>query len=1095
MLCFRRAVREDPRAPDARFHLGEVLWNLGRLPDAIAVWREAAEIAPRAIPSHHALAESLLGTGDAAGAKASADALLRLTPLDARAITLAAAAAFCDARDAFNADLVAKAIRDDEGALGVTAIAGALAQTIDLGVPTPVAATVLDAIAGTSPDAARVAAMPATVLALVAERLAAPEAYDPDRFAAWIERMGARPWTAAEHDSVRRIAFAIRRFAPTHAATLAAQYATLCARVARDSHAGPLRWPRRTPGARLRIVAVAAPVPDVAAQAFFEAVAALPRSQFDVVLATTASDDEAKGIDPTGAFARLALPAVAGVVDARRVAALDADVILDTAGLEMGTGVLLAFAPARSVITASTLPLPYSMPLIDAVVEDAASLVDLLQRLQDALPVRVDGVDAATIGARWSAAVEAHRNGDRASARAGYAEVLAAQPSFAPALYLAGVVEQEEGELDAARTQFGAAVASAPDYVDAHASAIRAAIDAHDTAALPLLAAQAIAAMEDPPPALLRALGSASLALHDPDRAANLFQSALTRDPIDGETHYNHGVALQMSGAFADAARAYQRALAFRPDLVAADFNLGVIFTEQGNRNAAIAAFSQVLRRAPRHAAAYKHLGTELLAAGRIDEWEANFRQFEKHCPDALALAVHALEVCQWTGDFERLERYLDGLRTEKFTTPDSHDLVDALEELQYLLLFFDVEPSLAHRFAQTYDTAARIVYGESLPRAQGRRPGRIRVGYLSADLRNHVMGKMMWQAIRHHDRSRFALHFYALSRERDPWTQEFESVSDRFEQVAGMSERAIAERITADDLDILVDLSTHTKGARPGVMALKPARVEITHVASAGALGLSAVDFKLTDLFADIPENQSAQLEALLAMEGCVYPYRHVAVPSGARLTRAAVGIAPDATVIGAFVTGLKLSRRCLTLWREILERVPHAVLALSPVDPALRPLYVRLAASAGIAAARLAFIPQGGDDATNQLRYTLVDFVLDPMPYGGVNGTLEALDMGVPVVTLVGRRHAERTSYSILENLGVRQTIAQSGREYVAIAERLARDADFMRHVRAAIRAALVDSPLTDMPAHTRHLEAAYVAALRDRAPDALEDAERAR
>ena len=114
--------------------------------------------------------------------------------------------------------------------------------------------------------------------------------------------------------------------------------------------------------------------------------------------------------------------------------------------------------------------------------------------------------------------------------------------------------------------------------------------------------------------------------------------------------------------------------------------------------------------------------------------------------------------------------------------------------------------------------------------------------------------------------------------------------------------------------------------------------------------------------------------------------------------------------------------------------------------------------------------------------------------MPYGGVNGTLEALDMNVPVVTLVGKRHAERTSFSILSNLGVTQTIAHSGSEYVAIAARLADDRLFMAEVRAAIRAGLADSALTDMQAHTRNLEAAYVEALRQRAPHVIASAEAA-
>jgi len=156
--------------------------------------------------------------------------------------------------------------------------------------------------------------------------------------------------------------------------------------------------------------------------------------------------------------------------------------------------------------------------------------------------------------------------------------------------------------------------------------------------------------------------------------------------------------------------------------------------------------------------------------------------------------------------------------------------------------------------------------------------------------------------------------------------------------------------------------------------------------------------------------------------------------------------------------------------------------------MDPVLRGQYAGLAGRRRHRPRRLLFLPQGRTDAENQARYTLVDFVLDPMPYGGVNGTLEALDMGVPVVTLLGQRHGERTSYSILANLGVTETVAASDREYVEIAVRLAEDPAFMHDVRARIRAGLAHSPLTDMPAHTRNLERAYLTALEQKHPTAL-------
>ncbi|MBU6486165.1 MAG: tetratricopeptide repeat protein, partial [Betaproteobacteria bacterium] len=592
--------------------------------------------------------------------------------------------------------------------------------------------------------------------------------------------------------------------------------------------------------------------------------------------------------------------------------------------------------------------------------------------------------------------------------------------------------------------------------------------------------------------ALWRALGRADLVQRDAAGAAAAFGEAIAREPEHADAHYNQGVALQMGNDLAGAARAYQRSLALQPDLADAEFNLGVVFDQQGNVDAAVAAFTQVLARAPTNVAAHKALAETLLAAGRVDAWASAFDRFERNCPDHPAVAAQALEVCAFRGDYPRLEACLDGLRRGRYTAGDEVEVLDALQQLIYLLHFFDVEPELIAGYERSHADLARRVYGAPWPRATPRRPGRLRVGYLSGDFRNHVMGKMMWEALRHHDHGRFEVFGYATTDARDAWTDRIRSTFARFDTVASLSDAEAARRIACDDLDVLVDLSTHTKGSRPGILARKPARVQITHVATAGATAMSTIDFKLTDRHADIEGGATPGVEPLLAMDGCVYPWRRVEPAPDELFRRDVLGIAADAVVIGAFSNPLKLSRRCLALWRDVLLRIPRAVLAFSPVNPALRATYIRLATHAGIDGDRIVFIPQGRDDAENQARYRLVDFVLDPMPYGGVNGTIEALGMGVPVVTLAGSRHAERSSYSILVNLGVTDTIAHTGAEYVDIAARLAGDAQRMRSTREAIARGIAHSALTDMPSHTRNLERAYLSALAQRAPEALAMAE---
>jgi predicted O-linked N-acetylglucosamine transferase (SPINDLY family) len=1095
LLCYRRALRADARTPEAHYHLGEVLQQLGVPTDAIAAWTEAVRVAPTFLPAQLALAEAHLNQGDAAAARQAAQAVRELRPANTYVAALCSLAELLAAIDASDFDAAAasadeiRAMLDREPSLvAVPAFAGHLARALDR-LPDTVATALRDRLVEIAGDPEWRAGMPAALLAVACERAAvgrAPAATS----AGWYEHAAGRSWPAEECDLLRRMALAAARVADPRAELLRARHSELCAQA--HVAAIPLAWPRRTTGAALRVVAlIGSTGPDPQALATIEALAADPR-RCDVcvaIIGATALPAEWPLTDAVQALRVLPLPAVPGSDDARRIAALDPDLLLDLAGLTAAGGPLLAQRPARAIATRADARWAHVAPLVDpAWVFSGRSVADLLAA-GTAAAERAPGcgLDVAAMSALWNDAVAAHQRDDRDAALAGYAQVLEQQPGYAPAEYLRGIAARDGGDRAAAKAFLAAAIAAAPRYADALVAAARLALDDAEPEAAIALCERGLAAGQAGAE-MWRVLGLARLALRDGGAAAAAFVRALALAPLDGETHYNHGVALQMQRDLAGAARAYQRALFFRADLTAAHFNLGVAFQEQGANDAAAAAYETVLEAEPKHVAAHKNLGEVLLAAGRIDRWLAAFERFAARCPTALPLAVAALEACQYLADFARLGRYLEGLRAEAYVVRDETELVDCLEQILYLLLFFDVEPDLVHRFAHTYDAAARRVYGPPLPRAEHRRPGRLRVGYLSADLRDHVMGKMMWSALRHSDRSRFELFFYSLSDREDDWTAKFRGLADRYDVVATLSESEAARRIGADDLDLLVDLSTHTRGSRPGILALKPARVQITHVASAGSLGLSTIDFKLTDRFADLPENQADMIETLLPMAGCVYPYRHVAPAAEHPFQRERFGIGADAFVIGAFVTALKLSRRCLGLWHDVLQRIPRAKLAFSPANPALRVQYARLVAAAGIAADRIVFLPQGRSEAENQARYSIVDVVLDPLPFGGANGTLEALDMGVPVVTLVGRRHGERTAYSMLANLGVEATVAHSGREYVEIAVRLADDAAFMQQVRQAIRERLAGSALTDAPGHMRHLEAAYVEALAARAPESL-------
>ncbi|HEY7943057.1 MAG TPA: tetratricopeptide repeat protein [Casimicrobiaceae bacterium] len=1098
LLCYREALKANRYAIQAHFHLGEALQTLGRDGEAFDAWHAVLTLQPRHLPALLAFGAAARRIGKRAESAEAYRRALAFAPQDAQARRgLALTRLAAGEPDAYRE--IERSLSDDAIGEGVGEDVGELAQLL-LAAPRSPGRQALLADVGRRAEAS---AAP-LLAAMLADDSASRD--EPEQAKAMLDAAERGAATIASLDALRLFAHAAAKVAPQ--SPWAARYAAHC--IARYAPDVPLPWPRRTSGAALRVAYLIAPGRPLVVGAevvdpndyLREVVAAHARERIEplVYIVDAAGPSASAAAALAGTTVTVLGPAPDAAI-AQLLAEADFDAVVDLAGMAAATGPLLARRPARSVWTLDTLHAAHVAPLVTHSLPAPRSGAD------DALRTHRIDVEATLAAALapgfssaadcplsppamarlWRDAVRAHQAQDADAAIAAYRAVLAQQPGFARAHYLLGLLLRDLGPRAEALRELTAAVRAAPAFVDARAALANLLREREGGDAAIEVCREGLAVAPQAS-VLWRALGLAELGRSQGRSARAAFDRALACEPGDAETHYNRGVALQVEKKRCAALNAYRRALALAPDLAVASFNAGVVLREQGHAEAAIAAFEHVIAQEPAHVAAHNALCETLHEGGRIDEWLRAFKRFEAHCPDALPLAVQALEACQYQADFAAVDRYLDGLRRDAFKPAGETELADCLETLLFLILYFDIEPADVLRLYRTYAAVAPRVYGPPVAPAPSRRPGRIRVGYLSGDLRDHVMGKMMWEAVRRHDRGRFELFFYSLSSVSDQWTARYRGLGDRFASIAEATEREAAARIAEDNLDLLVDLATNTRGAKPGILALKPARVQITHVASAGVVGLRTIDFKLTDAFADLPGNQASQLETLLPIAGCVYPYRHIAPAVVHPYRRDRLGIAAGAVVIAAFVNPMKLSRRCLALWREVLDRIPRALLAISPLSSGAGDAQRRLFAAAGIAQERTIVLPAGRSEAENQARYHVIDFALDPLPYGGVNGTLEALDMGVPVVTLCGSRHGERSTYSILANLGVLETVAHSASDYVAIAARLASDRTFMAQVKAAIRAGLAGSPLTDMDAYTRHLERAYLAALEQRYPAAL-------
>ncbi len=600
------------------------------------------------------------------------------------------------------------------------------------------------------------------------------------------------------------------------------------------------------------------------------------------------------------------------------------------------------------------------------------------------------------------------------------------------------------------------------------------------------------------------------------DDALAAYAAALAHAPI-AEAHYNVAALQMAKGDLAGAEASLHDATRIKPEWVPAYLGLGHLYFRQNRFEDAERAFEHAAQLAPASVEALFNRAKALdrlrawgealpllrrareLAPANEEIWFAlrrhlllfqleeeafdDFRAFEASAELSARVVSAGLLSARIAPGTHYEDKYLPLALDWPYRSHEAGFAGVALAQAEY----FDVARSTLKRLHDTYN---RLLQEERAGIADfavaGSRPpvprAPARIGYLSADFRDHVMGRLMLEVLRRHDRTKVSLHAYSVGlRElEDAVTEQFRACCERFVPLDDLDNRGAAQAIARDRVDLLVDLMGHSRSSRPGILLYKPAPVIISHLGAHGTVGLQQVDFKLSDRYVDLPDAAQYQIEAPLRLDRCVLPLRRVAPAAAPAATRAELGIGADAVVFGEFVSLLKLSPRCLSLWRTILERVPAGVLAFSPHREAERAVYLRRLASFGIDSGRVAFVPWTMDDATDRARYRLVDIVLDTLPYSGGDTTAAALDIGVPVVTRVGERAAERMTWSLLAHLGVTGTAARTDAEYVAIACRLADDAAWRATIASAIASRLPQSGLADFDRYALSLEGAYERAL---------------
>jgi protein O-GlcNAc transferase len=353
---------------------------------------------------------------------------------------------------------------------------------------------------------------------------------------------------------------------------------------------------------------------------------------------------------------------------------------------------------------------------------------------------------------------------------------------------------------------------------------------------------------------------------------------------------------------------------------------------------------------------------------------------------------------------------------------------------------------------------------------------GRIRVAYLSADFRGHATAYLMAGLFKQHDRSRFEIIGVSFGADDgSDMRAQLAGSFDQFLDVSAQGDREVAELLRQRGVDIAVDLKGHTEAGRPGILAYRPAPVQVTYLGYPGPLGLDFIDYVVGDKVILPLDQQPFYAEKFVHLPGTYQVNDSQRVIATRAPTRAELGLPSDAFVFCCFNHTWKITPAMFDIWMRLLRSVDGSVLWLfQSNDPACANLR-KEAQARGIDPARLVFAPFR-DQAEHLARIACADLFLDTLPCNAHTTASDALWAGVPVLTALGETFAGRVAASLLHGVGLPELITESLPEYEALARKLATDPALLQSLRRKLAHNRSRCALFDTARFTRHLESAY-------------------
>ena len=568
-------------------------------------------------------------------------------------------------------------------------------------------------------------------------------------------------------------------------------------------------------------------------------------------------------------------------------------------------------------------------------------------------------------------------------------------------------------------------------------------------------------------PQALHLLGMAAWQRGHPDEAVELLRRAVRSDPHFAVASNDLGNLLAQQGRLAEAAASYHRAIAEAPDLAEAHNNLGNLLQMTGSLEEAVARYRAAVRLRPGYTEAFRNLGSALRRLGRLEEAVTALRAALAIDPGfaaAIAPLAHQLkELCDWT--------QVDDLTAKLI------EIVEAGSAAVNPFVFLSLETTPRQQWLCAKRWAAEQ------PGAIGERPtasrdeDRITIGYLSADFQEHATAHLIAELFRLHDRTRFRAIGYSYGRDDGSAARrELRESLDEFVDLFDCSHSESAARIRAGGVDILVDLKGYTTDARPEIVHLRPAPVQVSYLGYPGTMGSDAVDYVLVDHQVVPADEQPYFTERLVHLPDC-YQVNDRRRPIAPRMpARGECGLPETAFVFCCFNSAYKITAAMFDIWMRLLAGVPGSVLwLLEPNATAMANLRREAESRLSGGAERLVFAPWL-PNPEHLARFGTADLFLDTLPYNAHTLTSDALWGGCPVITCMGQAFPGRVAGSLLRAAGLPELATHSPADYENLALRLALDPDRLRAIRGKLQANRLTTALFDSGRFTRHLESAF-------------------